>query len=391
MRVLMLNNEFPPLGGGTGTVNQALLERMAKLPDLEIDLVTSSAGREFDSQQFAERIRLFKLPVNRDDIHHASNRELVVYSVKAFWYCLRLHVASPYDLCMAWSAVPAGGAALALRKLTGLRYLVRVCGPDIPGFEERYGALYPFITPIIKSVWRSAQLVVAKCDGEARLIHAVDPTVPVMLIPNGVDLAEFRKAFVASERDSLRLLCVARLIERKGQHHLLEAVKLLEDRGVDVTLDLIGTGDALHAYKEQVQQLGIASRVRFHGYIPREVISIHYAAADVFVLPSFNEGMSVATLEAMASSLPLVVTRTGGMADLVVENVNGLTFDWADVGTLASHLARLAGDRDLLSRMGAASRLRAGMFSWDAAADRYLRLFEEIAPQKMFRSIERAA
>lgn len=379
----MLNNEFPPLGGGTGTVNQALLERMADIPALEIDLVTSSAGSEFESHRFAERVRIYRLPVRRQDIHHASNTELAIYSARALWLALRLHLAHRYDLCMAWSAVPAGGTALALRQLTGLRYLVRVCGPDIPGFEERYGALYPLLTPLIKAIWRAAEIIVAKCEGEAGLIHAVDPDVPVMLVPNGVDLSAFRRSPSRDDRSPLRLLCVARLIERKGQHLLLEAVKRLADQGVEVSLDLIGTGDALNQYRELAQHLGIASRVNFRGYIPREKIAGYYASADVFVLPSYNEGMSVATLEAMASGLALVVTRTGGTAELVVENVNGLTFNWGDIPALSGHLARLASDRDLVRRMGAASRLRAGMFSWESAAERYLKLFEGFVPQQV--------
>ncbi len=387
----MLNNEFPPLGGGTGTVNQVLLERMAEMQDLEIDLVTSAAGRELESYQFADRIHIYRLPVRRHDIHHASNAELVIYSARALWHSLRMHITRPYDQCMAWSAVPAGGTALALRRLTGLRYLVRVCGPDIPGFEERYGALYPLLTPLIKAVWHAADIVVAKCEGEAGMIHAVDPGVPVMLIPNGVDLTSFRKSSQKDDSIPLRLLCVARLIERKGQHHLLEAVKRLADQGVNVTLDLIGTGDAHARYCELAHHLGIAGRVNFRGYIPREEIANHYSAADVFVLPSFNEGMSVATLEAMASGLALVVSRTGGTADLVVDNVNGLTFDWGDIPALTGHITRLAGDRDLVRRMGAAARLRAGMFSWESAADRYLHLFEEITPRKVSAPLERTA
>ncbi len=129
--------------------------------------------------------------------------------------------------------------------------------------------------------------------------------------------------------------------------------------------------------------------MNFLGYIPREEIAAHYTAADVFVLPSYNEGMSVATLEAMASGLAVVVTRTGGTADLVVENVNGLTFDWGDVQALTDHLSRLAGDRDLVQHMGAASRLRAGMFSWESAAERYLNLFENYAPPQLSLHLER--
>ncbi|MFN8570043.1 MAG: glycosyltransferase family 4 protein [Kouleothrix sp.] len=74
--------------------------------------------------------------------------------------------------------------------------------------------------------------------------------------------------------------------------------------------------------------------------------------------------MSVATLEALAAGLPVVVTRTGGTAELVEERVNGLTFDWGDLDALTAHLARLAADRALARRMGAAARRRAEQFSW---------------------------
>jgi phosphatidyl-myo-inositol dimannoside synthase len=220
--------------------------------------------------------------------------------------------------------------------------------------------------------------VVAKCAGEADMIHLVDRSVDVSLVPNGVDRAAFQPAIIP-DAGPLRLLCVARLIERKGQQHLIEAVRRLIAKGIDITLDLVGTGDAHSALQAQAAAAGIADRVHFIGYVPREAIAAYYAAAHVFVLPSYNEGMSVATLEALAAGLPVVVTRTGGTAELVAEGVNGLTFDWADVGALAEHLTQLALDRQLARSMGAASRARAGCFSWESAAERYLNMFETIA------------
>jgi glycosyltransferase involved in cell wall biosynthesis len=383
IRLLMLNNEFPPLGGGTGTANQALLQRFAGVPELEIDLITSEVGRQPTEASFAERIHIFRVPVNNRNLHHSSNRELLTYAGQALSLALRRHregriAMRPYDFCFAWSAVPAGGVALALRKRVGLRYLLRVCGPDIPGFEQRYGMIYPILTPIIRAVWHSADAVVAKCEGEAAMIRAVDKDVEVSIIPNGVDLAAFQPGPSIPDAGPLHLLCVARLIERKGQHHLIEAVKRLTAEGIAVTLELVGTGDALAANKARVQALNIEDRVRFAGYVPRAEIAAHYANAHVFVLPSYNEGMSVATLEAMAAALPLVVTRTGGTDELVAEGVNGLTFDWADVDTLTDHLRRLATDRALSRRMGAASRARAVGFSWDRAAERYLAMFKHL-------------
>lgn len=374
----MLNNEFPPLGGGTGTVNRALLQQFALIPGLEIDLVTSALGRQREQERFAEQIRIFKVPINSRNIHHSSNRELLTYAAHALPVALRLQRAHAYDLCFAWSAVPAGGVALALRRLTGLRYLVRVCGPDIPGFERRYGLLYPVLTPSIRAIWRGAVAVVAKCADEAGMIRAVDHRVNVSLVANGVDTAAFQLANIP-DHGPLHLICVARLIDRKGQHHLIEALRRLLAEGVAVKLDLVGTGDAQSTLQAQAVAAGIAEHVLFSGYVPREEIAARYAAAHVFVLPSYNEGMSVATLEALAAGLPVVVTRTGGTAELVSEGVNGLTFGWADVEALVAHIRQLSADRGLARRMGTASRARAERFSWEAAAERYLKMFDQIA------------
>jgi len=380
MRLLMLNNEFPPLGGGTGTVNLAILQRMAKVPGLEVDLITSALGRQAEKDRLGERIRIFKVPVNNRVIHHSSNRELIAYAAQAWSLAGRLHLARSYDFCFAWSAVPAGGVAWALRQTAGLPYLVRVGGPDIPGFEPRYKFLYPVLTPLIRSIWLRAEVVVAKCEGEAAMIRAVDQNVPIALIPNGVDLDAFRERIPPPDNGPLRLICVGRLIERKGQHHLIQAVKRLLDQGIDVALDLIGTGDSRASYEAQARALGTEKKVRFVGYVPREEIAAYYEAAHVFVLPSYNEGMSVATLEAMAAGLPLVVSRAGGTASLVAEGVNGWTFPWGDVEGLTVHLRRLAVDRALAWRLGAASRCRAAQFSWERAFEKYMTLFEKFTP-----------
>lgn len=380
MRVLMLNNEFPPLGGGTGTVNRAILGRLARVEGLTVDLVTSALGRRPEREAFGGAVRILKVPVDNRNIHHSSNRELLTYAARALPAALRLHRSAPYDLVFAWSAVPAGGVALALRRLTGLPYILRVCGPDIPGFERRYGALYPLLTPTIRATWRGAARLVAKCRGEADMMLAVQPGLAIDLVPNGVEQAAFPRAPIA-DGGPLRVICVARLIERKGQHHLIEALRRLVAEGLDLHLELVGEGDARGANEELARRLGVADRVTFAGYVPRERIAERYAAAHAFVLPSYNEGMSVATLEAMAAGLPTLVTRTGGADELVADGVSGQIFGWADVDGLAGHLRALARDRALARSMGAAARERARGFSWDAAAAAYLAMFRELAPR----------
>ena len=374
----MLNNEFPPLGGGTGTANQAMLQHFVRVPGLEIDLVTSALGKTPEEEFFSNKIKLYKVPVRNKNIHHSANRELIEYAIRSLRLALKLHRKNPYDLCFAWSAVPAGAVALALRRIIGLRYILRVCGPDIPGFEQRYQIIHFLISPLIRRIWRAADKLIAKSEREIEMIHAVDSHLTCLLIPNGVDTSRFKPAHRVPDNGPLKLLCVGRLIERKGQHHLIDAVKRLTDEGINVRLDLVGTGDARPANEAQVARLGLSDRVRFLGYVPREEIARHYTTAHVFVLPSYNEGMSVALLEAMASGLAVLVTPTGGTPELVQPEVNGFIFSWADVAELTVHLRRLAQDRAFVRRMGEASRRRAAEFSWETAAQRYTEIFTQL-------------
>lgn len=371
----MLNNEFPPLGGGTGTVNQAILDNLDGSPDLTVDLITSSPENIYESETYSERITIYKVPVDRYNIHHASNKELILYAIRAFSYGFRKHRQRKYDLCLAWSAVPAGACALGLKWISGLPYIVRVSGPDIPGFEKRYRNLYPVLKPIIRVIWRNAQMVIAKCSAEAELIHKIDPEIKITIIPNGVDTNQFIPGDPIPDQGPLKLLCVARLIKRKGQHHLIEVIKRITDQGVDVTLEMVGSGDAEGEYRALAESLQVEDRINFRGYIPREEVPEFYARAHVFVLPSNNEGMSVATLEAMACGLPVIVSRTPGTEDLVKEGENGFTFEWRDIKTLTSHLLKLESDRPYARRMGQESRALAHRFSWESSSKKYAQIF----------------
>jgi phosphatidyl-myo-inositol dimannoside synthase len=309
-------------------------------------------------------------------------RELLKYSIKALPLARRLHRRQPYDLCFAWCGVPAGGVAWALHRMTGLPYLVRVSGPDIPGHEMRYKWLYPFLTPFIIMVWRSAEVTIAKCQSEVDRILRIAPNLETTIIPNGVDVNAFRPGHSSTDHGSLRILCVGRLIEHKGQHQLIKAVKRLVDEGIDVTLDLVGTGDSLERYQSLTMQLDLTDHVHFLGYIPREDIADQYTSAHIFVLPSYNEGMSLALLEAMSSGLPVLATKGRGDSKLIIEGQNGYTYSLGDIDDLVDRIRLFAKDRNLTSIMGQASRSQALNYSWEKSFSKY---FDLIANHTLIR------
>ncbi|MGQ9661377.1 MAG: glycosyltransferase [Kiritimatiellia bacterium] len=378
MRILTLNNEFPPLGGGTATVNLMLFKQFAKIADLSLDLITASGRRESAREQFDQRITLYKVPVPVGNVHHARNSELVHYAWRAWITARRLLSQQHYDLCLAWSTLPAGAVALALEEFQRLPFVVRIGGSDLPGHERRYRLITFLLKPLILRVWSRTRAIVVKCREENDKIRHFNRTTPVVVIPNGVDLELFRPGNPPNEATPLRAIIVARLIEHKGHATLFRALKLLTAEGVPLHLDVVGTGDAEPAYRAMVAKLGLQDRVRFLGYLTREQVAQSYRQADVFVLPSEGEGMSVSTLEAMASGLPVVVTRTGGTRELVKEGVTGFTFEVGAIGTLARHLKRLASDRSLLRSMGAAARKHAENFTWERLAEEYWRLFTSL-------------
>ncbi|HXV99089.1 MAG TPA: glycosyltransferase family 4 protein [Anaerolineae bacterium] len=383
MRILMLNNEFPPLGGGTGVVNYHLLEELASYQEVWVDLVTSSRSHhDYETERFAKRITIYKTPVDNHNIHHATNQELLRYSWRGLLKSRELLKQQRYNLSFAFAGVPAGAISYALKLSHKLPYLVSLQGADIPGFEARYNWLYPLLKPVLRRIWRNAGVVTAISKQHQLLAHQTMPELDIPIIYNGVNTQTFQPFDYFRQDLEINILCVGRLIERKGQHHLLRAFANLcaiYDR--PLRLILAGTGDAEAALHRLATDLGVAEQVNFIGFVSRNDMPTVYPQADIFVLASQNEGMSIALLEAMASGLPVVVTDTGGTAELVREDLNGYTVPWADVSKLTEALAKLVKDQEIRQQMGRESRRVASQFSWPAITRQYVDLCEDIVAQ----------
>lgn len=156
----------------------------------------------------------------------------------------------------------------------------------------------------------------------------------------------------------LRVLCVGQLVPRKGQRVLLDAAAELRDRGIEIEVTLAADGPSRAALEAAVDALDLRDRVTFTGNVSQDDVGALYAAADVFCLPSFAEGIPVVLMEAMASGLPVVTTPIAGVPELVEHGVSGLLVAPGRSDLLADALASLAGDPALRDRMGAAGRAK---------------------------------
>jgi glycosyltransferase involved in cell wall biosynthesis len=194
----------------------------------------------------------------------------------------------------------------------------------------------------------------------------------IRLAPHGVDTSRFRPSAVgwgnagpaSAYSEPMRLLAVGRLVEKKGYPDLLEALALVRTAGQAMDLTVIGGGPQLQALKARADEVGLAGRVRFLGARTHQEVAAAYLDADVFVQASVvlangdRDGIPNSLLEAMASGLPVVATRVGGIPEVVVDGESGLLATPGKPEALARLLMFLAADRVTRQQLGRGARAR---------------------------------
>ncbi len=365
-RILILNYEFPPLGGGAANATYYFLKEFAKDPSLEIDLVTSSLDT-YRTEQFAPNITIHYLDIGKKgNLHYQSNAALLRYAWRAYRYARRLVGRERFDLVHAFFGIPCGYIAMKL----GLPYIVSLRGSDVPFYNARFYWLdMLFFRRMSRRIWKRANAVIANSAALKELAYASVPAQEIGVIYNGVATDEFLPA-QGNAHDDLHLISTGRLIERKGYRYLIEALAGIEG----VTLTLVGDGNQKSELEALADTHGV--RVQFAGSQRHEEIPALLAEADVFVLPSLNEGMSNSVLEAMAAGLPIITTDTGGSAELVHDN--GIIVPKADVAALRAATLTLKEDPALRATMARRSRERALKMSWHAVAGEYRNVYHAL-------------
>jgi L-malate glycosyltransferase len=205
-----------------------------------------------------------------------------------------------------------------------------------------------------------------------RLVPFVSDT-PVMPVPNATDT----RLFVPGERgvaEHIKLLSVGNLVEVKGHRYLIDAVRILRESGVDVSVDILGDGELRPTLEDQAHCLGMHGAVRFHGYLRRPVVAQMMRDADVFVLPSLWENMPCVLLEAMASGLPSVATRVGGVPE-IINRSTGVLAEPASATALAAAIGDVIGGRAAF-KPNVLHAMAVNRYGYDAVGRQWTEIYE---------------
>ena len=219
---------------------------------------------------------------------------------------------------------------------------------------------------------QEARVIITETDYAERFLRERFPerVDRIHRIYNGLNLAEFRRASFSSEPPLI--VAIGRLIAKKGFGNLIRACALLVERVTSFRCEIIGEGPLENQLRGQIAELGLQDRIELAGAKPQHEIRDCLAGASAFVMPSVPEAgggmdnLPTVIMEAMATGLPVVSTRIGGIPEMVVENETGFLVQPEDAVALAGAIERVTNDRPLGQKLGQAGHKRAQtLFSID--------------------------
>ncbi|WP_030417808.1 glycosyltransferase family 4 protein [Streptomyces sp. SCSIO 75703] len=373
-KTLIVTNDFPPRPGGI----QAFLHNMALRLDPERLVVYASTwkrGREgaeataaFDAEQPFTVVRdrtTMLLPTP------AATRRAVAL--------LREH-----DCESVWfgAAAPLGLMAPALRRAGARRIVATTHGheagwaqlPAARGLLRRIGESVDTVT-YLGEYTRSRIAGALTAEAAARMAH-LPPGVDEKTFHPGSGGAEVRARLGLTDRPVV--VCVSRLVPRKGQDTLIRALPAILAAEPDTVLLIVGGGPYEKELRRLAHERGVAGSVRFTGAVPWSELPAHHGAGDVFAMPCRTrrggldvEGLGIVYLEASATGLPVVAGDSGGAPDAVLDGETGWVVAGGSAEQAAERIVALLGDAELRRRMG--ERGRAWVeeaWRWDLLAER---------------------
>ncbi len=330
-----------------------------------------------------ELIREVDRAARKGKLPEAAARELAAWGRKTDF--LRLYQAAWAGSSMAELGVRhvhAHFAGLAARTAYWIERFFGI-GFSFTAHANDIFAPKPFEISLGKLIG-AARAVVTVSDFGVRFLQEKypDDAAKVRRIYNGIDLGRFQRADF-SEVPPL-LISIGRLIEKKGFRDLIEAGRLLRERGIEFRCEIIGEGPLEPVLREQIAVAGLTTSVVLAGSLPEGEVIAHLARSALFVLPCVTEAgggmdnLPTVVMEAMAAGLPVVSTAVAGVPEMVKDGTTGLLVPEHRPDVLAEAVGRLLGDRPFSISLGEAGRRHAAeLFAIEKSGAALRLLFKE--------------
>ena len=373
MNILLINYEFPPIGGGAATATAELARAIQALGH-SVTVLTAGFS-DLHGETTESGVALVRLSSHRSRPDRSSLFEKLSFVLHAAIALPGVVRRSRPDGCIVFFSLPCGPLGRLVRALSGAPYVISLRGGDVPGTEGGLDTMHRWLAPVRRWILRGAKAVVANSTGLKALSERADPFA-VSVIPNGVDSVAFAPTRV-SRPPPFHFLFAGRLDTQKNVAMLLCAVdRLRRLTALPLCVSIIGDGPLGGELHEQGTRLGLGAIVKWNQWVQRVDMPGVYSSADCLVNPSLYEGMPNVVLEAMASGLPVIASEVAGNIDTVDHGVTGLLFPSQDTEALVLAMKRILEEPHAAAAWGEAGRRKVeDRHSWGVAASSYIRLF----------------
>ncbi|MDG4832234.1 glycosyltransferase family 4 protein [Solwaraspora sp. WMMD1047] len=371
-RTLLVTNDFPPRPGGI----QSFVHNLALCQPAGSVVVYASTwhgAAKFDAEQPFEVVReQTKVLLPTPAVARRAAGLARSYGCDSVWF---------------GAAAPLGLLAAGLRRRAGIRRAVALTHGHEVGWAALPGARTALRriadgVDVLTYLGEYTRVRLAAAVGDRTDLRRLAPGVDVDTYHPGVDAAAVRAAHGLADRPVI--VCVSRLVPRKGQDLLIRALPAVRRRVPGAALLVVGGGPYRDRLERLARAAGVTADVVFTGSVPTADLPAHYAAGDVYAMPCRTrnrgldvEGLGIVYLEASATGLPVIAGDSGGAPDAVRQGETGYVVGGRDVAGLTDRLVELLTDRDLARRMGAAGRAWVEReWRWQTQADRLRSLLE---------------
>lgn len=368
MKILCINYEYPPIGGGGASACKGLVEELVK-EGHEVDLVTSGM-KGLPAYEVVNGVHVYRVNCIRRHKHYAGTLELISQVLPSYNKAIELIRTKEYDINHTHFILPSGLVSYLIKRKAGLAYVITAHGSDVAGYNpDRFSFMHSLMGPLWRMIVRNSCGITAPSNFLKQLIRKAI-NVPVEVIPNGFDIRPDEKV----QRDN-RILVVSRMFERKGIQYLIEA---LQGMPAEWDVWIVGDGPYLPVLKKLANKLDVS--VKFLGQVPNDQVFEIYQRSKIYVFPSMVENFPVVLLEAMAAGCAVITSTAPGCVEVVGDAA--IKVEAGSSEPLRNALLSLMNNQQEISRLQQLGRERVNSFAWPVVTERFVKVYDDIINEK---------
>lgn len=385
-KILIFSISYLPLIGGAELAVKEITDRLSRekfnifgLPPFEWDMVTFRYSRKLPKFEQIGSINIYRV-----------GRFKLFFPFAAFFKAMSLHRRNKYVIIWSIMANRAGFAALFFRFFhRNVKFLLTLQEGDTLDYpQKRAGILWPFVKFLFRRIFTTADSVqvISSClSGWARDNGF---TGKIEIVPNGVDIENFKVGVERSRPEELKelrkklnikdedrvIITTSRLVKKNAIGDVIDALRYLPE---NVKFLILGTGK--EGWKLKIKARSLKGRVIFLGDILNEEVPRYLAISDVYARPSLSEGLGTCFLEAMAAGVPVVATPVGGILDFLKDGENGLLCEVQNPKSIAEKIMILLDNKELAQKIRtSAKEMVVRNHDWDLIAKKMNELFRRL-------------